>query len=162
MTPRMAIIGLGIMGRRMLENALQHPAFEVCGAWDPSAASVAKTLETMPGVTISPDPQAAMAGADVVYLACPPGPRKTYALQAAAAAAWPAQPPPGSDASASHPAAPAWALSSMPFRPRSSAAPRRSRTPPFHCVSLASEGSSDTRVRASHGPCLFSSGERPP
>jgi predicted dehydrogenase len=81
----MAIIGLGIMGRRMLENALQHPAFEVCGAWDPSAASVAKTLETMPGVTISPDPQAAMAGADVVYLACPPGPRKTYALQAAAA-----------------------------------------------------------------------------
>jgi predicted dehydrogenase len=26
-----------------------------------------------------------MAGADVVYLACPPGPRKTYALQAAAA-----------------------------------------------------------------------------
>ena len=85
MTHRMAIIGLGIMGRRMLENALQHPAFEVCGAWDPSAASVAKTLETMPGVTISPDPQAAMAGADVVYLACPPGPRKTYALQAAAA-----------------------------------------------------------------------------
>jgi predicted dehydrogenase len=85
MTHRMAIIGLGIMGRRMLENALRHPAFEVCGAWDPSAASVAKTLETMPGVTISPDPQAAMAGADVVYLACPPGPRKTYALQAAAA-----------------------------------------------------------------------------
>ena len=85
MTHRMAIIGLGIMGRRMLENALQHPAFEVSGVWDPSAASVAKTLETMPGVTIAPDPQAAMAGSDVVYLACPPGPRKTYALQAAAA-----------------------------------------------------------------------------
>ena len=27
MTHKIAIIGLGIMGRRMLENALQHPAF---------------------------------------------------------------------------------------------------------------------------------------
>jgi predicted dehydrogenase len=64
---------------------LQHPAFEVCGVWDPSPASVAKTLEMAPGVTVAPNAQAAMAGADVVYLACPPGPRKTYALQAAAA-----------------------------------------------------------------------------
>jgi predicted dehydrogenase len=81
----MAIIGLGIMGRRMLENALQHPAFEVSGVWDPSAASLAKTLEALPNVTVAANAQSAMAGADVVYLACPPGPRKTYALQAAAA-----------------------------------------------------------------------------
>lgn len=85
MTHKMAIIGLGIMGRRMLENALQHPAFEVCGVWDPSPASVSKTLEMAPGVTVAPNAQAAMAGANVVYLACPPGPRKTYALKAAAA-----------------------------------------------------------------------------
>jgi predicted dehydrogenase len=38
-----------------------------------------------PGVHVAANAQAAMAGADVVYLACPPGPRKTYALQAAAA-----------------------------------------------------------------------------
>lgn len=85
MTHQLAIIGLGIMGRRMLENAGNHPAFNVCGAWDPSPASVAKALETAPDVPISATAQAAMAGADVVYLACPPGPRKTYALQAAAA-----------------------------------------------------------------------------
>ena len=85
MTHKIAIIGLGIMGRRMLENALQHPAFEVCGAWDPSPASVAKTLDMAPGVHVAANAEAAMAGADVVYLACPPGPRKTYALQAAAA-----------------------------------------------------------------------------
>ena len=85
MTHKIAIIGLGIMGRRMLENALQHPAFEVCGVWDPSPASVAKTLEMAPSVHIAAHAQAAMGGADVVYLACPPGPRKTYALQAAAA-----------------------------------------------------------------------------
>ena len=81
----MAIIGLGIMGRRMLENALQHPAFEISGVWDPSASSVASTLAVMPHAPVAASAQAAMAGADVVYLACPPGPRKTYALQAAAA-----------------------------------------------------------------------------
>lgn len=85
MTHRMAIIGLGIMGRRLLENVLKHPAFEVSGVWDPSPASIAKTLEMMPSAPIAPSAEAAMQGADVVYLACPPGPRKTYALQAAAA-----------------------------------------------------------------------------
>ena len=80
-----AIIGLGIMGRRMLENVLQHPAFEVCGVWDPAPASVAKTLELWPSVPIASSAQAAMTAAEVVYLACPPGPRKAYALQAAAA-----------------------------------------------------------------------------
>jgi predicted dehydrogenase len=85
MTHKIAIIGLGIMGRRMLENALQHPAFEVSGVWDPSPASVAKTLEMAPGLNVPASAQAAMTGANVVYLACPPGPRKTYALQAAAA-----------------------------------------------------------------------------
>jgi len=85
MTHRLAIIGLGIMGRRMLENALQHTAFEVGGVWDPSTESVAKTHEAWPDAPFSVSAEAAMAGADVVYLACPPGPRKTYALQAAAA-----------------------------------------------------------------------------
>ncbi len=85
MTHRLAIIGLGIMGRRMLENALQHPAFEVCGVWDPSPESLAKTRMAFSAAPLSPTARAAMAGADVVYLACPPGPRKAYALQAAAA-----------------------------------------------------------------------------
>ena len=85
MRHRLAIIGLGIMGRRMLDNALQHPSFEVSGVWDPSAESVAKTQQLFPGVAIQSSAEAAMAGADAVYLACPPGPRKAYALQAAAA-----------------------------------------------------------------------------
>jgi predicted dehydrogenase len=85
MTHKMAIIGLGIMGRRMLDNALVHPRFEVVGAWDPSPASVAKAQEVMPGLPVADSAEAAMQGADVVYLACPPGPRKAYALAAAAA-----------------------------------------------------------------------------
>jgi predicted dehydrogenase len=81
----MAIVGLGIMGRRMLANALAHPRFEISGLWDPSAVSVAKARELMPDGPFRSDAAYAMAGADVVYLACPPGPRKAHALAAAAA-----------------------------------------------------------------------------
>ena len=85
MTHKLAIIGLGIMGRRMLDNAVRHPGFEVCSVWDPSSESVAKTRAMLPDAPVAESAEAAMQGADVVYLACPPGPRKTYALQAAAA-----------------------------------------------------------------------------
>ena len=82
---KMTIIGLGIMGRRMLDNALFHPDFEISGVWDPSPAAVAKARELMPDLPVAASAEAAMKGADVVYLACPPGPRKAYALAAAAA-----------------------------------------------------------------------------
>lgn len=84
MKHKFAIIGLGIMGRRMLENVLQHPDFEVSGMWDPSADALAKTRLIAPDVPIAQSAQAAMQGANVVYLACPPGPRKAFALEAAA------------------------------------------------------------------------------
>ena len=84
MKHKFSIIGLGIMGRRMLENVLRHPEFEVSGLWDPSAESVAKTRLILPSAPIAESAHAAMQGAHVVYLACPPGPRKTYALEAAA------------------------------------------------------------------------------
>jgi predicted dehydrogenase len=85
MAHKMAVIGLGIMGRRMLDNLRLHPAFEISGVWDPSPASVAGTLALMPDAPVSPSAGLAMQGADAVYLACPPGPRKAYALAAAAA-----------------------------------------------------------------------------
>jgi hypothetical protein len=69
----------------MLDNVRLHPAFEVSGVWDPSPQAVAKTRELMPDAPVAPSAEAAMQGADVVYLACPPGPRKAYALAAAAA-----------------------------------------------------------------------------
>ncbi len=84
MTHKFAIIGLGIMGRRMLENVMRHPEFEVSGLWDPSADAIAKTRLILPNAPITQSPQEAMKGANVVYLACPPAPRKTYALEAAA------------------------------------------------------------------------------
>ncbi|MFM7531824.1 MAG: Gfo/Idh/MocA family protein [Rubrivivax sp.] len=85
MTHKLAIIGLGIMGRRMLENVRLHPAFEISGLWDPSEAAVARTREMWSQAPVAESAQAAMRGADAVYLACPPGPRKAYALAAAQA-----------------------------------------------------------------------------
>ena len=85
MTHKMALIGLGIMGRRMLDNVRLHPAFDVSAVWDPSEAAIAQARALWPQVPVAASATAAMQGADVVYLACPPGPRKAYALAAAQA-----------------------------------------------------------------------------
>lgn len=83
-THRAGIIGLGIMGRRMLEHMVRHPRFEIASIWDPDAEACAKAAELMSGGTIAASASDVIEAADVVYLACPPGPRKDYALAAAA------------------------------------------------------------------------------
>ena len=85
MTHKTAIIGLGIMGRRLLDNLLVHPNFEPIALWDPSPEVGKLAREMAPNADIVDSAEAAIARADVVYLACPPSPRKTYALQAATA-----------------------------------------------------------------------------
>jgi predicted dehydrogenase len=77
-----AIIGLGIMGRRMLTHMGQHPAFTPSFLWDPSPESCSAALAEAPEATIAPSAEAAIAGADLVYIACPPVPRKAHALAA--------------------------------------------------------------------------------
>lgn len=84
MAIKAAIIGLGIMGRRMLEHMQRHPSYDPAFLWDPNAANTALARDMAPGAKICDSAAAAIAGADVVYLACPPGPRKEYALAAAA------------------------------------------------------------------------------
>jgi len=82
---KVAIIGLGIMGRRLLEHMRRHPDFEPALLWDPSAEACAAAAAEAPEAAIAPSAEAAMAGAELVYLACPPVPRKAYALAAAGA-----------------------------------------------------------------------------
>ncbi|MEQ6204692.1 Gfo/Idh/MocA family oxidoreductase [Sulfitobacter sp. HNIBRBA2951] len=84
MATRTAIIGLGIMGQRMLEHMMLHPEFEVTAVWDPDKAACAAATTAAPQVQVAADAAAAIAAADLVYLACPPVPRKAYALDAAA------------------------------------------------------------------------------
>ncbi|MYM55304.1 Gfo/Idh/MocA family protein [Thalassovita mangrovi] len=80
-----AIIGLGIMGQRMLEHMVRHPEYDPVALWDPSSDACDAASLLAPGATITDSAEAAIAAADLVYLACPPVPRKAYALAAAAA-----------------------------------------------------------------------------
>ncbi len=72
------------MGRRMLEHMQLHPDYEVVWLWDPNADACRLAQAFAPDATIPDTPEAAIATVDLVYLACPPGPRKAYALAAAA------------------------------------------------------------------------------
>ena len=85
MAIRTAIIGLGIMGRRMLEHMALHDGFSPAYLWDPDAESCRLAAEIAPGSEIMDSADSAIKAADLVYLACPPVPRKAYALAAAAA-----------------------------------------------------------------------------
>lgn len=82
-THTVGLIGLGIMGRRMLEHMILHPQFAPTIAWDPSPDACDHAKSVMPDLQVMGGPEAVIAGSDVVYLACPPVPRKAYALAAA-------------------------------------------------------------------------------
>ncbi len=84
MAIRTAVIGLGIMGRRMLEHMLLHDGFSPAFLWDPDPESCRLAAEIAPDARIMDNADAAIKAADLVYLACPPVPRKAYALAAAA------------------------------------------------------------------------------
>lgn len=85
MAVRTAIIGLGIMGRRMLEHMQLHAGYSVVAMWDPSAKGCAAAQALAPEIPVAASAAEAIAAADLVYLACPPEPRMAYALEAAAA-----------------------------------------------------------------------------
>ena len=54
MTQRVAIIGLGIMGRRMLGALRGHAGFEAVALYDPSEASIARTRAEWAEAPIAP------------------------------------------------------------------------------------------------------------
>ena len=68
----------------MLDNLVVHPEFEPVAVWDPSEEAQAKTRAEFPAVPQVGSAEAAIAAADAVYLACPPAPRKAYALSSSA------------------------------------------------------------------------------
>ena len=78
-----AIIGCGIMGQRMLENMCKHPNYNPTHIWDPRETSCATAKIIAPQAKVEQSAQAAIRKAELVYLACPPIPRKAYALNAA-------------------------------------------------------------------------------
>ncbi len=84
---RIAIIGAGIMGERMLRAATEHAAdvVEVTAVWDASPDPMHRLAATMPDVTRAASAADATAAADCVYIATPPATHIAYADQALAA-----------------------------------------------------------------------------
>jgi len=66
---RIGVIGLGVMGRRMLAAVSTHPAFEAAAAWDLNP----KALEAAGGLRIEP-PEAMASAKDLalIHIATPP------------------------------------------------------------------------------------------
>jgi predicted dehydrogenase len=85
MTVTTALIGLGIMGRRMLEAMERHSGYQPVALWDPDPEACRKAQTLAPAARIAASATEAIAAAELVYLACPPEPRKAYALAAAEA-----------------------------------------------------------------------------
>ena len=83
MAIKVAIIGLGIMGRRMLEHMRIHEKFEPNFLWDPDKSACQKAIEIDSEAKIMNSPEEAIDAADLVYLACPPKVRESYAIETA-------------------------------------------------------------------------------
>jgi len=80
---KVAIIGLGIMGRRMLKHMRLHPNFQPDFLWDPNKEACEQASNDDPNSKIMENATEAMQAANLVYLACPPLVRKPYAIEAA-------------------------------------------------------------------------------
>jgi predicted dehydrogenase len=81
---QVAIIGLGMMGRRMASNMAAHQGFNIYAGWDPDPATCAQARAEHPDMRIGEtaqdiidDPQT-----DLVYVACPPLWHEPHALVA--------------------------------------------------------------------------------
>ena len=79
-----AIIGLGIMGRRMLTAMTAHDRFHVGGVWDTDPAQFAAATAAGLPVTAAGNAGDLIAAAttDLVYIACPPAHHADYAQAA--------------------------------------------------------------------------------
>lgn len=69
---QLSVIGLGIMGERLLRAALDHDATQVVGVWDPSSAAAARLAGITGAVPMLASAEAAIRAAEAVYVASPP------------------------------------------------------------------------------------------
>jgi 1,5-anhydro-D-fructose reductase (1,5-anhydro-D-mannitol-forming) len=76
------VIGLGIMGRRMLNNMSAHGGFSVVAAWDPDPTVCTMIRNTYPDIRIAGNADEVIGDARVrvVYIASPPAAHVEYAL----------------------------------------------------------------------------------
>ena len=81
MTTKVAIIGLGIMGTRMLQHMRKHEEFNPNYLWDPNPTACENAVKQDSVSQIMKSADEAIEKADLVYLACPPSVREIYAMK---------------------------------------------------------------------------------
>jgi len=84
---RVAIIGLGVIGRRMLANMPNQGRLEIVGGWDLNAEARAGAAAEFPWLTVAESADALITSpeTDIVYIGVPPRAHATYARAAIAA-----------------------------------------------------------------------------
>ena len=84
---RVGIIGLGVMGLRMLTNMAADPRFAFSGVWDPDGGACDHVAREFPDIPIASGPDEIIGSpeTDLVYIACPPVWHKGYVMAAAEA-----------------------------------------------------------------------------
>ena len=82
-----AIIGLGVIGQRMLANMPTQDRLTIIGGWDSNPQVCRAAKEAFPWLTIAESAQSLIANAetDLVYIGVPPMAHREYALAAIAA-----------------------------------------------------------------------------
>jgi predicted dehydrogenase len=77
-----SVIGLGVMGQRMLASMAVNRQFNVLSAWDPDPGARDRTRELYPQIRIADSPGDTIddGGTGVVYIACPPVWHKEHAI----------------------------------------------------------------------------------
>jgi predicted dehydrogenase len=78
------VIGLGVMGQRMLARIAEHPRSRALAAWDPDARALAAARARHPGLIAARTPAEVIgaAGMHCLYVASPPASHLDYANQA--------------------------------------------------------------------------------
>ncbi len=84
---RVVIIGLGVIGRRMLASMPDQERLEVIGGWDLGAEARASAAADFPRLNVAESAEALIAApeADIVYIGVPPRAHGAYARAAIAA-----------------------------------------------------------------------------
>ena len=78
------VVGLGVMGQRMLARLAQHPRLRATHVWDADPHAVARTLAAYPqlATAASADALIATPGLASLYIATPPGPHMALSNRA--------------------------------------------------------------------------------